>query len=118
MTRELETINLTIGDRFFESFYITDDDDFPFDLSIYEDIRMDIRYGISPNSKLLHSLGFLSGITYNGDDNNILIMEIPSEITKDFESGLFYIDFRFIENGQVYTLLKGKIQIRKNITNI
>lgn len=116
MIREIERFYLTKGDTYEESWYLTDDDDIPYDLSIYDDIVMDIRFGISNESRLLASLSLGNGITIDGLNNNILLFNIDSDITKDFSTGVFYRDIRFIENGKVQTFLKGKVEIRKNIS--
>lgn len=117
MIRDLQRFYFTKGDTYIEQWFITDDDDVPYDLSIYDNIIMDIRYGISNESRLLYSLSLENGaITINGDDNNIIIFRIEKEYTKDFATGIFFRDIKFIKGDDVKTLLKGKIEIRKNIS--
>lgn len=116
MTRELKTFKLTIGDEWIENYYFTDDDDIAYSLSIYDNIWMDIREGISKTSKLLYSISLNNGIEILGDDNNIMRITISSEYTENFKSGIYYRDIRFEKNTEIKTLLKGKVEIRKNIS--
>ena len=95
------------------------DDDSPYDLTAWADIKMDVR--IQPN-ELSHRVMELTiangGLEITGDGNNKLVLHLTPERTISFNKGaLYYYDIRFYDlEGNVLTLLKGEIQSTYNIT--
>ncbi len=120
-TLRLPTLEIVKGNTYFETYTITDDDDNPVDLSGYDLIKMDIRTGLTANTKLLHSSSLENGeITVSGDFNEIITFKIDPAITKEWNAGTYHRDVFFVDDvaEMSTTLLKGKIIVINNITSI
>lgn len=134
---KLDQVEFVRGDYFTESFAFYEDEEetTPIDLTVYDEIYMDIRVEPKESSKRILRLSLGNGISITGDDNEILMIEIESDNSELFSSsfyqfnnstgtlaqrtvsGIYYRDIRFIINDVVFTMLSGKIKIISNITN-
>ncbi len=138
--------DLIKGDSFNESieFYtLIDDVNTPFDLTVYSDIRMDVRDNPYESANRFISLSLGNGISIGGDDNNVLIIELsekdtdklvtnynqfatnPSNKTSTLQTSgykkleyFYFRDIRFIIGGSVSTKLNGRYKVTNNITSI
>lgn len=135
---KLEQVEFVKGDYYIESFAFYEDEEetVPVDLTVYDEIYMDIRIQPKESSKRILRLSLGNGISITGDNNNILTIEIESDNSRLFNSsfyqlnvstgtlvqraasGIYYRDIRFIINDVVFTMLNGKIKIISNITSI
>ena len=135
------------GDTFKQALTFTklvDDVTEPIDLSVYTDIRMDVRDAPSQSATKFITVSLGNGITISGDDNNILLIEIPSTETEKLittfnqfdvnsvnrssatlqnsrklqEYSYYYRDIRFIIGSDISTKLNGKLLVLNNITEI
>jgi len=83
---------------------------------------MDIRTGLTENSKLIHSSTLANGdIIISGDYNEIITIKIEPSETQNWNPGMYHRDIRFIiegYEGRTQTLLRGKINVINNITSI
>ncbi len=118
-TLRLDSKLITKGDTFKEVFSFFDEDDNPINLTTYNEIKMDIRSGLSARSELIYSASLGTGeIIISGTNNNILEITIPSSETVVWKRGDYNRDVRFIDDDTVDTLLWGIIKIRENITDL
>lgn len=125
------------GDTFTEPLVFTeiiDDVETPFDLTIYSDIRMDVRNKPYESATRFLSLSLGNGISISGDDNNILIISLTAEDTELLATNhnqlassgtytlsgdrYYYRDIRFIIGDEVATKLNGRYKVINNITDI
>jgi len=90
----------------------------PIDLTIYDDIVMDLRKGISRRAPLIESFSIGNNILITGDDNNELSILYPAETTDQMGAGNYYRDIRFVTGNEVKTYLYGIISVNENITEI
>lgn len=134
---KLDQVEFVRGDYYVESFAFYEDEEetTPIDLTVYDEIYMDIRVEPKESSKRILRLSLGNGISITGDNNEILMIEIESDNSELFSSsfyqlnmstgtlaqrtasGIYYRDIRFIINDVVFTMLNGKIKIISNITN-
>lgn len=101
------------GDKWAWTATFLNDDDTPYDLSIYEEINMQIRK--KPGAEVVAS-GSLTGGEFGitGEDQNILSCEavdIPDNI-----KGVYQFDVEFIATDIHETLLRGTVNIVEEIT--
>ena len=92
----------------------------PYDLSVWAEIKMDIR--ILPNylsTNILELSVENGGLEITGDDNERILIHLTPERTNLFTKGnIYYYDIRFIgQDGSVFTMLKGEIESTLNITD-
>jgi len=115
----------------------------PFDLTVYSDIRLDVRNNPYESAARFISLSLGNGISIGGDDNNVLIIELSKNDTNklitnhnQFSSNPFnktstsqsstirrleyfyFRDIRFIIGDSVSTKLNGRYKVINNITSI
>jgi hypothetical protein len=116
----LETVRLIRGNVHIESFDMTFTEDnvvHPLDLTLYDDIVMEVRRKDNPFSELIFQLSLGDGIEISGTDHNRLTAVHSSEKMLLFNSdGDYYRDYLFIKNNERFTLLKGKMNIIFNNT--
>ncbi len=120
-TLRLPTLEVVKANTYFETYTITDDEDNPVDLSSYDIIKMDIRSGLTANTKLLHTSSLENGdITISGDFNEVLTIKIDPAITKEWNAGTYHRDILFVNDtaNLSTTLLQGKIIVINNITSL
>jgi len=120
-TLRLPTLEVVKANTYFETYTITDDEDNPVDLSSYDTIKMDIRSGLTANTKLLHTSSLENGdITISGDFNEVLTIKIDPAITKEWNAGTYHRDILFVNDtaNLSTTLLQGKIIVINNITSL
>jgi hypothetical protein len=103
------------GDKWAWSATFTNDDDTPYDLSIYDEIQMQIRK--KPGSEVIAS-GTLTGGEFGigGEDQNILSLEnvdIPADV-----KGVYQFDVEFIATDIHETLIRGTVTIMEQITDV
>ncbi len=103
------------GDKWAWTATFTNDDDTPYDLSIYDEIQMQIRK--KPGATVIAS-GTLTGgeFAIAGEDENILSLEnvdIPADA-----KGVYQFDVEFIATDIHETLIKGLVNIVEQITNV
>ncbi len=142
---ELPVIEFIRGDSYTEMLtfeyteIVLDDEDnefevdFPYDLTVYEDIVMDVRRKAKEDSDLMFTLSLSSGLTIDGDYNNKLLIHISNENSNNFvadysqfpipataipSTRVYYRDIRFVLDGNVSTLLKGTYKITHNVTAV
>jgi hypothetical protein len=102
------------GDKWAWSATFNNDDDSPYDLSIYDEIQMQIRK--KSGSEVIAS-GTLTGgeFAIAGEDQNILSLEnvdIPSDV-----KGVYQFDIEFIAEDVHETLIRGTLPIVEQITD-
>lgn len=114
-TLKLPTKEITKGDTFFEVYTFTDDNDQPIDLTVYDDIKMDIRRGLNERSALIYSASLDNGEIIIIDINTLSI-EIPKTETVNWRGGDYHRDVRFFYGATIQTFLAGHIKVRENIT--
>jgi hypothetical protein len=112
---KLEKYQITIGDTFEETFLFTDEDDNQIDLTVYEEIQMDIRKGTNVNQDLIYS-ATLSGGDITVLNINQLDIEISATETATWTTGTYYRDIKFTDGTKVKTMVYGQVIIRENIT--
>jgi len=132
---QLPLVELVRGDDYTESLtftYTENDVVFPFDLSVYDDIIMDVRRKGKEESNIVFTLSLGDGLTIDGDDDNILVIGIDHINSNKFDADysqftntvtslqpkFYYRDIRFVLNGTVSTLLKGTYKVKHNVTAI
>ena len=103
------------GDKWAWSATFTNDDNTPYDLSIYDEIQMQIRK--KPGSEVIAS-GTLTGgeFAIAGEDQNILSLEnvdLPSDA-----KGVYQFDVEFLAEDVHETLIRGTVTILEQITDI
>jgi len=101
------------GDKWAWTATFTNDDDTPYDLTIYDEIQMQIRK--KPGTEVIAS-GSLTGGEFAviGDDDNVLSLEDVQ--LPDDAKGLYMFDVEFIATGIHETLLRGTVNIVEQIT--
>jgi hypothetical protein len=138
--------DLIKGDTFNEAieFYtLIDDVNEPFDLTVYSDIRMDVRDNPYESANRFISLNLGKGISIGGEDNNILIIELSKDDTDKLVTNynqfatnpsnkastlqtsgykkleyFYFRDIRFVLGDAVDTKLNGRYRVINNITDV
>lgn len=126
MSRNLPTYKIIRGnsDTRSHAFVYKDGEDYlPYDLDAnYTDIKMDIRDKPFLKGRLIASLSLGNGLSIEGEDDNILKVELSSEQSlgfhKDKNRPYFYDIFFFGAGGKVITYLRGEYDVIANITDI
>ena len=105
--------------------------DLPYDITVYDNIVMDVRRKSKEDSDIVMTLELGSGLTVT--NTNKLIIHIDhinsNKFTGDYyqfaspltplqQTKYYYRDIRFIKEGVVTTLLKGTYKVKHNITKI
>ncbi len=88
----------------------------PVDLSIYDNIRADIRERASYTSRLIFRKELGDGIIVSGTNNDSLLIEVSAEDSALFDDGTYYYDIVFYVGSNPFTQLKGGILITLNIS--
>jgi tRNA threonylcarbamoyladenosine modification (KEOPS) complex Pcc1 subunit len=114
----LNTKNIIKGDTFTELFIFTDASGTPYDLTIYDDIAMDIRRTPNERGDAVASLKLNDGITIDGSVGNRLVIRVSAEDTNGMRSGIHYRDVRVVLGDSVNTILSGQLVVYDNITKI
>jgi hypothetical protein len=86
----------------------------PMDLSIYTEIKTEIKYSKSAAAIISLSLG--SGLAVSGSDSNILKMTIPAAQTKLLNRELYYYDIMFSTPTTTIYFQEGKITVKNTGT--
>lgn len=104
-------IKTTAGDIYAQTFTWNSEDGEPIDLSIYTDIKMQIKqtYDGEVLSEASISEG---GITIGGDDNNKIYLSIEIPETP----GNYLYDMEFTATGVRETKLRGKVFVNPQVT--
>ena len=112
-----DIINLQVvqGDNWAWTATFADDADDPIDLSVYDDIQMEIRK--KPGAEVIAD-AFLTnnGFSLIGTDSNILSLDecyIPTDV-----QGVYQFDVQFILAGNAETLIRGTVNILPEITQL
>lgn len=115
-TGELNTKYLTRGDTYKEVLQFTSNKT-PMELSLFTDIRMDIRDGKTTKSPLLYSVSLGDGIEIHSTDDSVLIITIDKSETTKWSSKQYYRDIKFTTSeDEEYTYARGSIQVYENKT--
>lgn len=133
---ELPIVEIVRGDDFTELLtfeYVDNDVNLPFDLTVYDDIIMDVRRKGKEDADIMFTLSLGNGLTVGGDDDNELTIYIDHTNSNKFIADYsnftttygvptpvkyHYRDIRFVTGGIVTTLLKGTYKIKHNVTRI
>lgn len=103
------------GDKWAWTATFTNDDDTPYDLSIYDEIQMQIRK--KPGATVIASGTLTDGeFAIAGEDQNILSLEnvdIPADV-----KGVYQFDVEFIATDIHETLIRGTVNIVEQITDV
>ncbi len=95
---------------------LPDDSTEPIDLTQYEAIKMQVKSQINVNLTPLITWTVGSGLTIEGDDNEILSFTFNQELLQtDFN--VLYYDILFTETNGKTTLIGGEISNRKVVTS-
>lgn len=137
---ELPLVELVRGDYKQESMEFQNSDETPYDLTVYNNIIMDVRDNPYESANLVFSISLGNGITIGGDNNELLIIEISSDNSEKFVTDYtqfnknpsklytlsknvdlnmpvyFFRDIRFIIDDKVVTTLNGKYKVINNIS--
>lgn len=137
---ELPLVELIRGDYKQESMEFQNSDETPYDLTVYNNIVMDVRDNPYEDANLVFSISLGNGITIGGDNNELLIIEISSDNSEKFITAYtqfnknpsklytlsknvdlnmptyFFRDIRFIIDDKVVTTLNGKYKVINNIS--
>lgn len=137
---ELPLVELIRGDYKAESMEFQDALGAAYDLTIYDDIIMDVRDNPYEDANLVFSISLGNGITIGGNNNELLIIEITSDNSVKFVTDYnqfsknptklytltqnvnlnkpiyFFRDIRFIIDGKIVTNLNGKYKVINNIS--
>jgi len=105
--------------------------DLPYDLTIYDNIVMDVRRKSKEDSDVVLTLELGSGLTVTNTNKLIIHIDhnnsnnfggdyyqFTSPITALQSSKYYYRDIRFVKDNVVTTLLKGTYKVKHNITKI
>lgn len=115
----LPPFTVTKGDSFqtMLEFFTDKANTVPLDLTIYTDIHMQVRPTMNSSGDIIAEASLTNGMTITGESHNILNIDLEE---LDSPAGVYYFDIRFSQqNGEVIdTLLKGKIIITDNITEL
>jgi hypothetical protein len=90
----------------------------PFDLSVYDQIIMDVRETDENSPLIFNKKLSTGGIVIEGEGNNKLAINVTSEESERFGSGIYYYDVRFLVGTRVKTLLHSNIIVSSNITSL
>lgn len=117
---KLPTISITRGDDETFSLLFMIDDITPYDLSVWKEIRSQVRLADNYTGGLLCTFTTSDGsLEISGTDNNRLIFKLNGSKTilfTDLEAS-YYLDIRVVDNSdELKTLLSGTIKLRLNIT--
>lgn len=88
----------------------------PIDLTIYDNIKMELRRGTNRRTTLIKTFTIGDGLTISGDSNNELVITYSTAITDELTAGKYYRDIRFVSGSEVKTYLEGNIIVTENIT--
>jgi len=89
----------------------------PHDLTAYDDILMQAKARPAYSAKVLVDWSLGDGLKITGTDDNILKVDFTwSRVQALTPVRNYYYDIRFVIDGEVDTLLKGKIQPQNSVT--
>lgn len=113
MTCDIVNLKTVQGDNWAWTATFVDDADDPIDLTIYDDVQMEIRK--KPGSTVIAS-AYLTGNDFSiiGTDNNVLSLDtcyIPDDV-----QGVYQFDVQLVLAGQVETVIRGTLNILPEIT--
>ena len=115
MACDIINLQTVQGDNWSWTATFVDDADDPIDLTIYDDIQMEIRK--KPGAEVIADSFLTSnGFSVIGADNNILSLDecyIPTDV-----QGVYQFDVQFIIAGNAETLLRGTLNILPEITQL
>jgi hypothetical protein len=109
------TINLEAvqGDNWMWTANFVDDDDDPIDLTVYSDVKMQVRK--KPGSTVVAEASLTgNGFSIIGEDDNVLSLDecaLPTDVT-----GVYQFDVELIDAGKVETVIRGTVNILPEIT--
>lgn len=108
-------IHVVQGDILARTFTFTDTDTGdPYDLSIYTEVKMQIRK--KPGTILIAEGSLTDGqFAITGDDNNVLEMD-GITIPEDTTAGVYMYDIEFSATDIRETLIRGRIIVQEQIT--
>lgn len=116
MSATLDTIIITRKTSFKETLtFLQGPDDDPYNLLVFDEIKMDVRRSPNRNSELV-----FSGSTSTGELtvlDNILEVRFTPDKT-DVKAGEYYRDFRFRDGSDEFVICSGKVKVLENITVI
>lgn len=116
-TAQLKNLFLTRGDTFFQALRFESNGE-PIDLSVNNEINVDIRQGITRQGKLIKKLSLGDGLEIVGEENDVLTIKMSTEITETMRGGKYYLDVQITdEENDKYTYCWGQIIVRENITD-
>jgi hypothetical protein len=113
MTCDIVNLKTVQGDNWAWTATFVDDADDPIDLTIYDDVQMEIRK--KPGSTVIAS-AYLTGNDFSiiGTDSNVLSLDscyIPDDV-----QGVYQFDVQLVLAGQVETVIRGTLNILPEIT--
>ena len=115
MACDIINLQTVQGDNWAWTATFVDDADDPIDLTIYDDIQMEIRK--KPGAEVIAD-AFLTnnGFSVIGANDNVLSLDecfIPTDV-----QGVYQFDVQFITSGNAETLLRGTLNILPEITQL
>ena len=113
MTCDIVNLKTVQGDNWAWTATFVDDADDPIDLTIYDDVQMEIRK--KPGSTVIASAYLTSNdFSIIGTDSNVLSLNncyIPDDV-----QGVYQFDVQLVLAGQVETVIRGTLNILPEIT--
>jgi hypothetical protein len=115
MACDIINLQTVQGDNWAWTATFVDDTDQPIDLSVYDDVQMEIRK--KPNADVIASATLIGAdFSVIGDDSNILSLDIcyiPTDV-----QGVYQWDVQFVLGGNVETKIRGTLNILPEITQV
>jgi len=94
-----------------------DGNEVPYDLTVFDEIRMQAKFFQSYEAEALVTWTLGDGLSIEGDGNEVLEVDLTFEKTKPLTGDQEYVfDIRFLQGGELDTLLEGTIKSNESVT--
>jgi hypothetical protein len=115
---EIATISVKRGDNHvFALYFFLNDEVSPYDLTQWDEIKMQIRTELNQYSYLAATLSTADD-SLEIENTNKLIVHLTSEVTEKLNrAGIYFYEIKLIDaDGEATTVLKGKFNVELNVT--
>ena len=94
-----------------------DGNEVPYDLTVFDEIRMQAKVFQSYEADALVTWTLGDGLSIEGNGNEVLEIDLTFDKTKRLKGGQQYVfDIRFLQGGELDTLLEGTIESNESVT--